>query len=207
MKKRIPTLDEYIAESQQILEGKISFENILKYFPNPKNPAEYLHDKIHDDKYTKNKTPLSEFINDICNDLNVTDPDDIKTFKSAIKNYVENLDTVRFMKSRLIMNESDPMNEKKEYSENLGDFIISIKNITKDGNDIITDCEIIFDDKNDVQPFLDNDLDNVNMAILDFAEEKKIIKNDEYSVGFDKDLPLTIKRNKITGKLVFWSAS
>ena len=85
------------------------------------------------------------------------------------------------------------INEKQEYKEDLGDIIISIKNITKDREDIIADCEMIFDDKNDVQPFLDNDCDNINMSLLRFAEEKKIIKNHEYSVGFDEDSPLKIK--------------
>lgn len=76
-------------------------------------------------------------------------------------------------------------------------------NVTKRGKDIMADAVMPFKRATDTQAFLDNELDNVNNAILAMAQANGIIDSDEYTVGFDKS---KTNGSTITGTFGFYAA-
>jgi hypothetical protein len=104
-------------------------------------------------------------------------------------------------------NESRHLKEAKStYELKTADFTLKLSQLKKQGKDIVSNAVMTFTNKNDIQPFLNNDLDNYNADILDWAvEDKGIINDDDFSLGFEED-DHTVKGNTVTGKFWFWSA-
>ena len=197
MKRRIPSLDEFINESKFRLCESVSFDTIRKYFPDPSNPTTYIWDMI---STLPSKTPLSKFCEDICKDLQIENEKDKKQCKTSIKNYIENMEVTRTLKSKIKLDES--------YKEDFDSFkILSTGKRSKNGKNIIIDVEMSFEKSEDVQLFIDNLLDNYTDDILSWAEDNNIIKDAaDYSVGFDEK-KISIKNNTINGPLVFYYAN
>ena len=97
----------------------------------------------------------------------------------------------------------DKENESS-YNSTMDDFTIDLRNVKKVGKNITCNATIVFTDKSDIQAYLDNELDNVNNDILDWAQSQGIVKSDDYSSGFDGKP--SISGNKVTGKFTFFSA-
>jgi hypothetical protein len=93
---------------------------------------------------------------------------------------------------------------ENSYTSAMDDFRIELSNVKKDRKNITCNATIVFTDKSDVQAYLDNELDNINNDILDWAESQGIIDNDDYSSGFEGSP--TVTGNKVTGKFTFFSA-
>lgn len=100
------------------------------------------------------------------------------------------------------------LNESLRSSERLlgTNFELSLTNIKKDGDDIVADGVMTFDDKNMIQPFIDNDLDRVNDEIRNLAAAKRMFKRTaDYSLGFEEGTEI-VSGNTVRGKFHFWSA-
>ena len=99
---------------------------------------------------------------------------------------------------------SESQINESSYTSAMDDFTIALSNVKKVGKNITCDATIVFTDKSDIQPYLDNELDNVNGDILDWAQSQGIVKSDDYSSGFDGKP--SISGNKVTGKFTFFAA-
>ena len=99
------------------------------------------------------------------------------------------------------------INEDKSYTSTMDGFTITLSNVKKDKTGVIADTVMKFETAKDIDPFLENELDNYNTDIMDWAESEGIIKGD-FSVGFDTEDKTSYKvtGNTITGTFHFWSA-
>lgn len=103
----------------------------------------------------------------------------------------------------------DELNESYNLNENYllkgrDGYTLTLKNVRNVDGDIEADATMKFDDRKDIKPFLNNDLDNFNTTIYNWAEKEGIIKsNEDYSLGFSKH---KVKNDTIVGKFTFWKA-
>ena len=189
--KHIKTFESFLSESK-INEADV-WDKIRNYFPNPANPEDYITTKIMS---LGKKTPFTVVIDDMIGELKVKESD-AKLFASTLKNYLKNFDPMGKLKALVFMNESS-------YTSAMDDFTIALSNVKKVGKNVTCDATIVFTDKSDIQAYLDNELDNVNGDILDWAQSQDIVKGDDYSSGFDGKP--SIAGNKVTGKFTFFAA-
>lgn len=102
--------------------------------------------------------------------------------------------------------ESLELNEAKNYDIVHEEFTLSLKNRKKSNVGIIFDGIMKVKNKNDIELYLDGDIDDWNISILEEAIEQNIISHDEYSNGFDENEEIKINGNIITGKFTFFEA-
>jgi hypothetical protein len=99
------------------------------------------------------------------------------------------------------------LNEAATYELEWDGFDITLSNIKKTGKEITADAVMNFETARDIDPFLENELDEYNQAILDWASDEGIIKGN-FTVGFDEPDMTSYRVNdtQITGTLHFWKA-
>lgn len=166
--KHIKLFEQFINES---LNEKDSWDVFRQYFSNPQNPETTIHDKIS--SYS-NKVSLTTLIDDLMKDLNIPYNEE-KKFKDLIKKYIKYNDVTGKLKKSVNINEN-----KDFYADNV---LIKVVKNKKVGNDYHIESEFKFKDKKTLDLFMDNELDDMNGDILDWAENEFNIDGADYAVN------------------------
>jgi hypothetical protein len=99
------------------------------------------------------------------------------------------------------------LNEAATYELVWDGFDITLSNIKKTGKEITADAVMNFETARDIDPFLENELDEYNQAILDWASDEGIIKGN-YTVNFDWEdyTSYRVDDKQVTGTMYFRKA-
>jgi hypothetical protein len=99
------------------------------------------------------------------------------------------------------------LNEAASYEFVYDGFDLTLSNIKKTAKEITADAVMNFETARDIDPFLENELDEYNQAILEWATDEGIIDG-EFTVGFDEPDMTSYRVNdtQITGTFHFWKA-